>query len=45
MMTPLKAARGLAQKMKAEVAVLPKVGHIMMEEAPDETLDALRRFL
>ena len=45
MMTPLKAARGLAQKMRAEVVVLPKVGHIMMEEAPDETLDALKAFL
>lgn len=45
MMTPLKAARALAQKVKAEIVVLPKVGHIMMEEAPDETLDALRGFL
>jgi len=45
MMTPLKSGKALAAKLKAEVVVLPKVGHIMMEEAPDETLDALRAFL
>lgn len=45
MMTPVRTARALAEKMKAEVVVLPGVGHIMMEQAPDETLDALRRFL
>lgn len=44
-MTPVKAARQLAERMKAEVVVLPGVGHMMMEQAPDETLDALRRFL
>ena len=25
--------------------VIPKAGHIMLDEAPDETLDALRDFL
>jgi pimeloyl-ACP methyl ester carboxylesterase len=43
MMTPVKAARALAgQFADADVVVLPGVGHIMMDEAPDETLDALR---
>jgi pimeloyl-ACP methyl ester carboxylesterase len=45
MMTPVKSGEALAAKLKADVVVLPGVGHIMMEEAPDETLDALRRFL
>ena len=45
MMAPVKVARGLAAGMKqAEINVLKGVGHIMMEEAPDETLDAMRGF-
>lgn len=46
MMTPLKSARALADKFAdADVVVLPGIGHIMMDEAPDETLDALRGVL
>lgn len=45
-MTPPKLALALARKIAgAEVVMLPGVGHIMMEEAPDATLDALRRVL
>lgn len=43
MMTPLKSARALAERFAdADVVVLPGIGHIMMDEAPDATLDALR---
>jgi len=43
LMTPVKAARALAARIEgAEVVVLPGTGHIMMEEAPDATLDALK---
>lgn len=46
MMTPLKSGRALAARIKgAEVVTIPGAGHIMMEEAPDETLDALKRIL
>jgi pimeloyl-ACP methyl ester carboxylesterase len=45
-MTPPKLALALAKKIAgAEVTILPGVGHIMMEEAPDATLDALKRVL
>lgn len=45
-MTPPKLTQSLAKKIVgAEVVVLPGIGHIMMEEAPDATLDALRRIL
>jgi len=44
MMTPAKAGRALAAAMpNADVHMIPAVGHIMLEEAPDETLDALRQ--
>jgi len=43
LMTPVKAARALAARIDgAEVVVLAGTGHIMMEEAPDATLDALK---
>ena len=46
LMAPEKTARALAERMtNAEVALLPGAGHIMLEEQPDETLDALRRLL
>jgi pimeloyl-ACP methyl ester carboxylesterase len=46
MMTPVRAAKGLAEKIgNADVVVLPGIGHMMMEEAPDETLDALKDFV
>ncbi len=46
MMTPLKQARKLAQQISgARQVVITGAGHIMMDETPDATLDALRRFL
>lgn len=46
MMTPLKAGRKLAGAIpNCSTVVIPEAGHIMMDEAPDETLDALRRLL
>ena len=46
MMTPMKAGRKLAEAIPGcRAVVLPGVGHIMMDEAPDETLDALRPLL
>ncbi len=45
-MTPPKLALALAKRITgAEVVMLPGIGHIMMEEAPDATLDALRKIL
>lgn len=45
-MTPPKAGRALASLIEgAQVVTLAGMGHIMLEEAPDETLDALRDFL
>lgn len=45
-MTPPKLAQALATKIKgAETVTLPGIGHMMMDEAPDATLDALRRVL
>ncbi len=41
-MTPAKAGRALAARIKgAEVVVLPNIGHMVMTEAPDATIDAL----
>ena len=46
MMTALKQARETAAQIDGvREVVIPKAGHIMMDEAPDETLDALRGFL
>jgi pimeloyl-ACP methyl ester carboxylesterase len=46
MMTPLKQARKLVQQINgARQVVIEGAGHIMMDEAPDATLDALRDFL
>lgn len=43
MMTPMKAGRRVAASIEnSRTVVIPEVGHIMMDEAPDETLDALR---
>jgi len=45
-MTPVKAGRSLADSIAgARFVVLPGIGHIMPEEAPDETLDALRTLI
>jgi len=41
-MTPAKAGRALASRIKdSEVIVLPGIGHMVMTEAPDATIDAL----
>lgn len=46
LMTPAKRGAALAGLMAdATTVVIPKAGHIMLDEAPDETLDALRDFL
>ncbi len=46
LMTPAKRGMALAGLMaSATSVVIPEVGHIMLDEAPDETLDALRDFL
>jgi len=46
LMAPLKLAKAIVSRIKgADVVVLPGAGHIMLEEQPDETLDALRRLL
>lgn len=49
MMTPARAGQKMASALRESgrdvtVDLLPGIGHIMMEEAPDATLDALRRF-
>jgi pimeloyl-ACP methyl ester carboxylesterase len=45
-MTPAKKGRELASSIEnAEVRVLPAVGHMVMAEAPDETIDALADLL
>ncbi len=45
-MTPLKQARKTAAQIDGvREVVIPAAGHIMMDEAPDKTLDALRDFL
>jgi pimeloyl-ACP methyl ester carboxylesterase len=46
LMTPAKAGRALAEAIPgAQAVTLPGLGHIMLEEDPDATLDALRDFL
>ena len=46
MMTPAKAGRTLAAATpNARTVVLPGAGHMMMAEAPDELLAALRQYL
>jgi pimeloyl-ACP methyl ester carboxylesterase len=46
MMAPLKLARAISESIEgADIVVLEGSGHIMIEEQPDETLDALRRLL
>lgn len=46
LMTPAKAGRALADAIPGAVSVtLTGLGHIMLEEDPDATLDALRDFL
>ena len=41
-MTPAKAGKALAGRIKdSEVIVLPGIGHMVMTEAPDATVDAL----
>lgn len=46
MMTPVKQARKLVQQISgAREVVIGGAGHIMMDETPDATLDALRDFL
>lgn len=45
-MTPAKAGRALAAAaLKAEVDVIADCGHMMMTERPEESLQALARFL
>ncbi|HYH18804.1 MAG TPA: alpha/beta hydrolase [Azospirillum sp.] len=45
-MTPAKAGRALAARVKdSEVVVLPGVGHMVMVEAPDATVDTLAAHL
>ncbi|MEE8173377.1 MAG: alpha/beta hydrolase [Alphaproteobacteria bacterium] len=46
LMTPAKAGRALAERIpNATTVTFPGLGHIMLEEDPDATLDALRDFL
>ena len=46
LMTPAKRGLALARLLADSTTVeIPHVGHIMLDEAPDETLDALRDFL
>ena len=45
-MTPARSGKTLAASVaRSRVVELPKVGHAVMAEAPDATLDALRAFL
>jgi len=45
-MTPAKQGRELAASIRgAEARVLPGIGHMVMTEAPDETIDALAELL
>ena len=46
LMTPARAGRALAAAIPGAAHVIfPGLGHIMLEEDPDATLDALRDFL
>lgn len=45
-MTPLRAGLAFAAQIgKQETLVIPKAGHALMSEAPDQVLEALKRFL
>ncbi|MES1150679.1 MAG: alpha/beta hydrolase [Dongia sp.] len=41
-MTPAKAAMAFAPRLKAELRLLPNVGHMVMSEAPDAVTAAMR---
>jgi pimeloyl-ACP methyl ester carboxylesterase len=41
-MTPAKAAAAFAPKLKAQIRLLPDVGHMVMSEAPDAVTAAMR---
>ena len=46
LMAPANLARNITGRIEGiDVVVLPGAGHTMIEEQPDETLDALRRLL
>ena len=46
MMTPVRTARGLQEKISAsKTVIIPGSGHSLMAEAPDAVLDALIEFL
>ena len=46
LMTPAKRGHALARMLAASTTVvIPGAGHIMLDEEPDQTLDALRDFL
>jgi pimeloyl-ACP methyl ester carboxylesterase len=44
-MTPAKAALAFAPKLKAETRALPKVGHMLISEAPDAVTQAMKDFV
>ena len=45
-MTPAKRGHALAGMLPdATTVVIPQAGHIMLDEEPDATLDALKNFL
>ena len=46
LMTPAKRGHALARMLaNSATVVIPGAGHIMLDEEPDRTLDALRDFL
>jgi len=46
MMTPLRSAKAFAGKFdNPDVEIIPGAGHNLMIEYPDQTLDALKRFI
>ena len=44
-MTPAKAAAAFAPALKAEIRLLPNVGHMLMSEAPDAVTKAMKDFV
>ena len=44
-MAPPRAVEPLERALNGQVARLDGIGHALMSEAPDDVLDALRRFL
>lgn len=44
-MTPIKAGKALAERLGAELTVLPDDGHMLPIEAPRQVLNALSRFI